>query len=86
MSDALTQSESRIVNAVLEGLRKQGIMPQRFPDLMSTADIAKLKGCTPKQVTIKWREWGLQFIGKGKSGQMRFSGLSVQRHIEKENA
>ncbi len=86
MADTLTASESRIVNAVLAGLRKQGIMPQRFADLMSTSEVAKVKGCKPVTVQRNWKEWGLQMMGRGLNREMRFTGISVQRHIERVNA
>ena len=89
MSAVLTEVEERIAQRsaelVIAGLESRGVMAPTYPERMSTKAIADMKGCLPVTVQRNWRIWQLSLIGKGKSGHMQFSGLSVQRHIERES-
>lgn len=72
---------------VLAALKGQGLMEPSYPTKMNTAQVAEAKGGITRQtVQINWRKWGLKLLGRGKHGELQFSGLSVQRHIERENA
>lgn len=81
--------ESRLVDAiasrVIKAIEGRGLGPQRFETLMSTAEVAKTKGCSTYTVRRNWQSWGLQLMGRGAAGSMQFSGVSVHRHLEREN-
>ena len=90
MARLASESEERIAQRsaelVIAGLETRGLMEPTYPERMSTKEIAEMKGCLPVTVQRNWREWQLCLLGKGRSGHMHFSGLSVQRHIERESA
>lgn len=68
-----------IAAAVIKGLEGR---TESHPVLMSTRDVARMKGCSTYTVRRNWQSWGLQLMGKGASGGMRFSGASVRRHLK----
>ena len=84
-----SESEERIAQRsaelVIAAIESRGLMEPTYPERMSTKDIADMKGCLPVTVQRNWRIWQLRLIGKGRSGHMQFSGLSVQRHIERDS-
>ena len=84
-----SESEERIAQRsaelVIAAIEARGLMEPTYPERMSTKDIADMKGCLPVTVQRNWHEWQLRLLGKGRHGQMHFSGLSVQRHIERES-
>lgn len=61
-------------------LRKQREQTQRYPETMTTKQVAAKKGCCTKTVLENWRVWGLRRIGRGRA--TRFCGVSVERHVE----
>ena len=72
---------------VLKALRNEGLMAPRFPARMNTAQVAEAKGGVTRQtVQLNWKRWGLKCLGRGAHGEFQFEGLSVQRHIERENS
>jgi hypothetical protein len=66
-------------------LEERDLMPQRYPDRMSTTQIMKCLVCSRVTVQRNWRLWKLKKLGRNSSREIVFDGLSVQRHIESLN-
>jgi len=71
-----------VTTQLLTILESRNVLPPRFPERMSTRDVAKTMGCSEGSVLRNWRLWKLKMVGRGQHGQLNFTGLSVQRHIE----
>lgn len=71
---------------VKDVLSDHGVTPKKYPMKMSTSEICELKGCSPKALYNNWKSpWGFECLGRNSRGEKVFSGLSVKRHIEREN-
>jgi hypothetical protein len=71
-----------LTSRILSALESRNVLPQRYPERMSTRDVAVTVGCSEGSVRRNWRLWKLRMTGRGQHGQMNFTGLSVQRYIE----